>query len=66
MLEDSQNARNKQTPLGDSSSHGLNTRANLHGCHVQQVETANTMKACSQCGVTTDKPLWVREHSCPL
>ena len=26
MLEDSQNARNKQTPLGDSSSHGLNTR----------------------------------------
>ncbi|WP_169302446.1 zinc ribbon domain-containing protein, partial [Halorientalis salina] len=22
-------------------------------------------KECSQCGVKTDKPLWVREHSCP-
>jgi putative transposase len=30
-----------------------------------QVDPAGTAKECSQCGVGTDKPLWVREHSCP-
>ncbi|WP_188788110.1 zinc ribbon domain-containing protein, partial [Halobellus salinus] len=24
-----------------------------------------TTKECASCGVSTDKPLWVREHSCP-
>jgi len=35
------------------------------GCHVVEVDPADTTKECHQCGVTTDKPLWVREHSCP-
>ena len=35
------------------------------GCHVVEVPPEETTKECSQCGVKTDKPLWVREHSCP-
>ncbi len=29
------------------------------------VEPEGTTKECAACGVSTDKPLWVREHSCP-
>ncbi|WP_394295295.1 zinc ribbon domain-containing protein [Natrialba taiwanensis] len=29
------------------------------------VDPAGTTKECAACGVETDKPLWVREHSCP-
>jgi putative transposase len=35
------------------------------GCHVIEVNPTDTTKECSQCGVKTDKPLWVREHCCP-
>jgi transposase len=28
-------------------------------------DPAGTTKECASCGVETDKPLWVREHSCP-
>lgn len=35
------------------------------GCRVIQVEPAGTSKECAECGCTTAKPLWVREHSCP-
>ena len=40
--------------------HGRN-----RGCHVVEVDPENTTKTCSQCGVKTEKPLWVRDHSCP-
>ena len=30
-----------------------------------EVDPADTTKECNQCGVKTEKPLWVREHSCP-
>jgi putative transposase len=43
----------------------LEYKANLYGTHVVQVDPAGTSKDCSQCGVAIDKPLWVREHSCP-
>ena len=29
------------------------------------VDSKDTSKECSQCGVKTDKNLWQREHSCP-
>ena len=29
------------------------------------VNPRGTIKECASCGVSTDKPLWVREHSCP-
>ena len=35
-----------------------------NGCHVIEVPPEGTTKRCSQCGCSTEKPLWVREHSC--
>jgi len=35
------------------------------GTHFVAVDPEDTTKACASCGVKTDKPLWVREHSCP-
>ncbi len=35
------------------------------GCHVIMVDPEGTIKECASCGVSTNKPLWVREHSCP-
>ena len=65
MLEDSQNAKNKQDAAWRRFITLLEYKADLHGCHVRQVDPANTTKMCSECGVKTKKPLWVREHSCP-
>jgi putative transposase len=65
MLESSQNAKNKQDAAWRQFIEMLEYKADLHGTHVVQVDPAGTTKECSQCGVATDKPLWVREHSCP-
>ncbi|WP_303703985.1 zinc ribbon domain-containing protein [Haloquadratum walsbyi] len=37
----------------------------MHGTHVVQVNPHGTTRECAKCGVETDKPSWVREHSCP-
>ncbi len=65
MLEDSQNARNKQDAAWRQFITLLEYKADLYGCHVRQIKPEDTTKLCSECGVKTDKPLWVREHSCP-
>jgi len=65
MLETSQNAKNKQDAAWSRFLDLLEYKADLHGTHVVQVEPAGTTKQCSACGVATDKPIWVREHSCP-
>jgi putative transposase len=43
----------------------LEYKGDLYGMHVIQVNPAGTTKECAECGVETEKPLWVREHSCP-
>ncbi|WP_273837741.1 transposase [Halococcus sp. PRR34] len=35
------------------------------GTHFAEVRPEGTTKECARCGVETDKPLWIREHSCP-
>ncbi len=35
------------------------------GTHFVTVNPRGTTKECASCGVSTEKPLWVREHSCP-
>jgi Transposase and inactivated derivatives len=35
------------------------------GTHFVEMNPAGTTKQCASCGVESDKPLWVREHSCP-
>jgi putative transposase len=65
LLEQSHNARNKQDAAWRQFISLLEYKADLHGTYVVQVDPANTTKQCSQCGVPSEKPLWVREHSCP-
>jgi putative transposase len=65
MLETSQNARNKQAAAWSRFLELLDYKADLHGTHVVEVEPAGTSKKCASCGVETDTPVWVREHSCP-
>ena len=50
---------------GECSSYCSSTSGNRAGTHFVAVEPAGTTKECAACGVSTDKPLWVCEHSCP-
>jgi putative transposase len=43
----------------------LKHKCEREGTHFVEVDPEGTTKECAQCGVATDKPLWVREHSCP-
>lgn len=65
MLETSQNAKNKQDAAWSRFIELLEYKGELHGTHVETVEPRGTTKECASCGVETDKPIWVREHSCP-
>ena len=65
MLETSQNAKNKQDAAWSRFLDFLEYKADRHGTHVEKVEPKGTTKECAVCGVETEKPIWVREHSCP-
>ncbi|OAQ54449.1 hypothetical protein HTG_02555 [Natrinema mahii] len=65
MLETSQNAKNKQDAAWSRFLDLLEYKADLHGTHIVKVEPEGTTKECASCGVETDKPIWIREHSCP-
>ena len=65
MLQSDGNARNKQDAAWRRFITLLEYKAELYGTHVVEVEAAGTTKECASCGVESDKPLWVREHSCP-
>jgi putative transposase len=65
MLEQSHNARNKQDAAWSQFIELLEYKADLNGCYVEKVEPAGTSKECSECGAESDKPVWIREHSCP-
>jgi putative transposase len=58
-------AKNKQDAAWSRFIELLEYKSNLHGTHVEKVNPDGTTKECAVCGVETDKPLWVREHSCP-
>jgi len=65
MLQQRGNARNKQDAAWRGFINMLEYKGDLYGTHVVQVNPAGTTKECAECGVETEKPLWVREHSCP-
>ena len=65
MLEGDDNARNKAEVGWRDFIRILEHHGRKNGCHVVEVEPAGTTKECASCGVETEKPLWVREHSCP-
>jgi putative transposase len=65
MLESPRNSRNTASAAWDTFSSMLESKCEREGTHFVEVEPEGTTKECASCGVATDKPLWVREHSCP-
>ncbi len=65
MLESDGNARNKVEVGWRDFITILKHHGRKNGCYVVEVEPRGTTKECASCGVETEKPLWVREHSCP-
>jgi len=65
MLEGDRNGRNVAEVGWRDFITILKHHGRKRGCHVVEVAAENTTTKCNECGVKTDKPLWVREHSCP-
>jgi len=65
MLEHEGNSRNIASMSWRQTIHAFKRHGKKNGCHVIEVDPRGTTKRCSQCGCATEKPLWVREHSCP-
>ncbi|WP_324759480.1 RNA-guided endonuclease InsQ/TnpB family protein [Haloarcula sp. GH36] len=65
MLESPRNSRNTASAAWNTFTDMLEYKCEREGTHFVEVEPEGTTKECAQCGVETDKPLWVREHSCP-
>ncbi len=65
MLESSGNSQNTASAAWDTFTTLLEYKCKREGTHFAEVEPARTTKECASCGVNSDKPLWVREHSCP-
>ena len=59
------NSRNRAGAAWGTFLRMLEYKCEREGTHFVAVEPAGTTKECAACGVSTDKPLWVREHSCP-
>mgnify|MGYP000117774692 CR=1 FL=1 len=65
MMEQDRNSRNTAHSAWRTFIEILRYKAERAGTHLVEVNPHGTTKECSNCGVETDKPLWVREHSCP-
>ncbi len=59
------NSRNRAGAAWGTFLRMLEYNCEREGTHFVSVEPAGTTKECASCGVKTEKPLWVREHSCP-
>ncbi|OYR94132.1 transposase, partial [Halorubrum sp. E3] len=65
LVELSGNSRNRAGAAWGTFLRMLECKCEREGTYFIAVEPAGTTKECAACGVKTDKPLWVREHSCP-
>jgi putative transposase len=59
------NSRNRAGVAWGTFLRMLEYKCKREGTHFVAVNPRGTTKECAACGVSTDKPLWVREHSCP-
>jgi len=59
------NSRNRAGAAWGTFLRLLEYKCEREGTHFVAVHPRGTTKECASCGVSTDKPLWVREHSCP-
>ena len=65
MMRQDKNARNIAAMSWYETIQTFERHGDKNGCHVILVDPRGTTKQCARCGVSSDKPLWVREHSCP-
>ena len=65
LMELPSNSRNRAGAAWATFLRLLEWKCRREGTYFVAVNPAGTTKECSQCGVSTDKPIWVREHSCP-
>ena len=65
MLKSAGNSQNTASAAWNTFTTLLEYKCEREGTHFVEVEPAGTTKECASCGVESDKPLWVREHSCP-
>jgi putative transposase len=59
------NSRNRAGAAWGTFLRMLEYKCEREGTHFAAVDPKDTTKECASCGVKTNKPLWVREHSCP-
>ncbi|WP_227379020.1 RNA-guided endonuclease InsQ/TnpB family protein [Haladaptatus halobius] len=65
LMELPDNSRNRAGASWGTFLRMLEYKCEREGTHYVAVNPRGTTKECAACGVSTDKPLWVREHSCP-
>ncbi|OYR40461.1 RNA-guided endonuclease TnpB family protein [Halorubrum sp. Eb13] len=65
LLELPGNSRNRAAAAWGTFPRMLEYKCEREETHFVAVDPKNTTKICASCGVKTDKPLWVREQSCP-
>jgi putative transposase len=59
------NSRNRAGAAWGTFLRMLEYKCEREGTHFVAVNPRGTTKECASCSVSTEKPLWVREHSCP-
>ena len=59
------NSRNRSSAAWGTFKRMLEYKCDREGAHFVAVDPTDTTKECANCGVATDKPLWIREHNCP-
>ncbi len=64
LFESPCNNRNTASAAWNTFTSMLEYKCEREGTHFVEVQPEGTTKECAQCGVETEKPLWVREHSC--
>ncbi|WP_207591041.1 RNA-guided endonuclease TnpB family protein [Halomontanus rarus] len=65
LVELDGNSRNRAGAAWGTFLRMLEYKCKREGTHFVAVDPAGTTKECAACGISTDKPLWIREHSCP-
>ena len=65
LIELPDNSRNRAGAAWGTFLRMLEYKCEREGTHFVAVNPRGTTKECASCGVSTEKPLWVREHSCP-
>jgi putative transposase len=65
MMESSSNSRNTASVAWRTFLSLLEYKCEREGTHFVAVNPRGTTKECASGGVSTEKTLWVRDHSCP-